>query len=540
MYPISQLGPDQPGADAATCRGRPVAGRTDPSQSAVVKSVVSRKENLINSTSDQLERIQRQRRELGDQFPRFALFFAACDGADHLRSLVDALSPALREVLAGAYAYLSPSAAHELATSPPAWDKVAVLRDLRNGGFEATYKIGLKHAIEQKFDYVIVAGRGDAFDPGALPPLLAAALFDQAGVAVGVTRPMGPTPHREARLGQTLNTLLHLTLSDHRAAHRLYATAVLRDIPFAEDADGPELETQLLIQSKILRQPIVEVPLPCDRAARPPWRWRERLRILQTTVGYRLHQLHLWRHGRWLVDFGEKYTFKSSPLGSHRQILDAIATGSRVLDLGCSQGLLAHELAKKGCHVVGVDQLPPERVKLPYERYVQANLDDPALALPFGREFDVVILADVIEHLVHREAVMELVRRHLVEEGRLIISTANIAIWFYRISLLLGRFEYSPRGILDETHVRLFTHSTFERLVRMAGFEIIGRRTTPLPFEIVFQTHAANPFIRFLDTTYHFLTRLWPALFAYQFILEARIARLETGEAPVWPPAKSR
>jgi 2-polyprenyl-3-methyl-5-hydroxy-6-metoxy-1,4-benzoquinol methylase len=183
--------------------------------------------------------------------------------------------------------------------------------------------------------------------------------------------------------------------------------------------------------------------------------------------------------------------------------------------------------------VVGTDRLPPKKVRLPYDRYHQVDLDDPALALPYEREFDVVILADVIEHLAHRAEALALVRRHLKEEGRLIVSTGNVAIWFYRLSLAIGRFEYVPRGILDETHVRLYTKATFERLVRQAGFEIVTRRTTPLPFEIVFQTHAKSLLIRTLDGVYHRLTRLWSAMLAYQFILEARIARLESGETKV-------
>jgi SAM-dependent methyltransferase len=189
--------------------------------------------------------------------------------------------------------------------------------------------------------------------------------------------------------------------------------------------------------------------------------------------------------------------------------------------------------------VVGVDRLPPAEVKLPYERYHQADLDA-ELVLPYDREFDVVILSNVIEHLARRERVMDVVRRHLREEGRLIVSTGNVAIWFYRVSLLLGRFEYGPRGILDQTHVRLFTLATFQRLLRQSGFEIVRRAFTPLPFELIFETRADSRFIRLLDRAYYALTRIWPAMFAYQFILEARIARLETGEAPVWPPRGSK
>ena len=40
---------------------------------------------------------------------------------------------------------------------------------------------------------------------------------------------------------------------------------------------------------------------------------------------------------------------------------------------------------------------------------------------------------------------------------------SKIALWFYRFSLLMGRFEYGPRGVLDETHVHLFAGAILAR-----------------------------------------------------------------------------
>lgn len=470
------------------------------------------------------------------------LFFAACPDAAALRRDVEAIPEAVRQLLAGAFVYFTPAQAARFGDQPdfpPAWPGLTVLRHVRETGYADNVKIGLQYALERRADYIIIAGRGDAFTPEAIPPLLEAALFHDAEVVVAVTSPAGSPDRRARRIDAALNFLLRTGLSDWGAGMRLFAAPVLRAAPFALNTRQEHFDTQLLIQAKILGRLPVEVKIPALREPRKRPSPGAALRAVGTALHYRLHQLHLMRHGRWLVDFGERYTFKHSPYGSHRCILDAVDAGRRVLDLGCSQGLLAAELAKKGCHAVGVDRLPPERVKLPYDRYLQADLDDPALRLPFGREFDEVIVADVIEHLVRRESILALVRRHLTEDGRLIISTGNIAVWFYRLSLLLGRFEYGPRGILDETHVRLYTLATFRRLIQQAGFEITRVRTTPLPFEIVFQTHADNPLVRLLDRFYHTLTRWWPTLFAYQFIIEARIARLETGEAPLWPERRN-
>jgi methionine biosynthesis protein MetW len=291
---------------------------------------------------------------------------------------------------------------------------------------------------------------------------------------------------------------------------------------------------QLVIQCRVLGVPITEVPVG------PLWReyptnaigLAEVLRACRCAVDYRLHQLHVLRLGQYFVDADVRYTLKRSSTGSHMQIVSAIEPGSSVLDLGCSQGLLAHPLREKGVRVTGVDIAKPGGATAELEAYYQRDLEQP-LTLPLGREFDYIVVSDVIEHLRNRTQLLRDVRRFLKEGGRLIISTPNIALWFYRLSLLVGRFEYGPRGVLDETHVHLFTRATFRREVEKAGFFVVNERVTALPFEIVFESTGRSRFVRSLNRLYHTAARLWPALFAYQHIIEAEITTLDpewTGE----------
>jgi len=201
-----------------------------------------------------------------------------------------------------------------------------------------------------------------------------------------------------------------------------------------------------------------------------------------------------------------------------------------VLDLGCSQGLLARPLAEKGVRVVGVDAGRAQGMAHELERYHRRDLEQP-LDLPEERVFDYVVIADVLEHLRNRQQLLRGARRYLREDGRLVASTPNIALWFYRLSLLVGRFEYGPRGVLDRTHVHLYTHATFAREVERAGYRIVRERVTALPFEVVFESTGRSRAVRALARSYHALARWWPKLFAYQFILEAEITTLD-GEAP--------
>jgi SAM-dependent methyltransferase len=208
------------------------------------------------------------------------------------------------------------------------------------------------------------------------------------------------------------------------------------------------------------------------------------------------------------------------------QIVAAIAPGSRVLDLGCSQGLLAKPLAEKGVELTGVDRDPPSGISPYLRRYFQCDLEQPQ-GLPLERDFDYVVIADVIEHLRERQQLLRVARRFLREGGRLLVSTPNIALWFYRLSLLVGRFEYGPRGVLDRTHVHLYTRDTFRREVQRAGFRIVREGVTALPFELVFESTGRSGTVRAIERFYHGLARLWPELFAYQLILEAEITILD-------------
>ncbi len=133
----------------------------------------------------------------------------------------------------------------------------------------------------------------------------------------------------------------------------------------------------------------------------------------------------------------------------------------------------------------------------------------------------------MIEHLRERTEVLRSVRRYLKEGGRLIISTPNVALWFYRLSLLIGRFEYGPRGVLDETHEHLYTRASFRRTIEKAGFHVLRERVTALPFEVVFESTGRSRLIRSVGRLYYGLACLWPGLFAYQHILEAEIITLD-------------
>lgn len=154
-------------------------------------------------------------------------------------------------------------------------------------------------------------------------------------------------------------------------------------------------------------------------------------------------------------------------------LFDLVPAGSAVLDIGCSSGNFGKELIKKKqCTVIGVDifeddlALAKKKLTKVYKRNIEAD-DISDLGM-----FDVIIMADVIEHLIDPVASLKKVRAQLKPGGRFVFSVPNMANIATRIELLAGRFEYTSYGILDETHLHYYDRIQFETVMRDAGFRV--------------------------------------------------------------------
>jgi hypothetical protein len=128
---------------------------------------------------------------------------------------------------------------------------------------------------------------------------------------------------------------------------------------------------------------------------------------------------------------------------------------------------------------------------------------------------------DVIEHLASPERFLDQLYESLSKnpEVELLISTANIGFIVPRLMHLLGQFNYGKRGILDLTHTRLFTFSSFRRCLEQAGFRIHEMQAVPAPFPLAF---GDNRFSRGLLALNSFLIRFSRGLFAYQMFVRAK------------------
>jgi SAM-dependent methyltransferase len=137
---------------------------------------------------------------------------------------------------------------------------------------------------------------------------------------------------------------------------------------------------------------------------------------------------------------------------------------SRVLDVGCGPPLkLAELIGDLTTHVQLIDQ--PNTADLaasimPEARFAQADLE--TIDLDLGCRFDIVICADVIEHLLDPDPCIGFIRRHLKPSGRLFISTPERDV-------LQGRgCMHSPHPM----HVREWNRREFAQLLESRCFAV--------------------------------------------------------------------
>lgn len=172
---------------------------------------------------------------------------------------------------------------------------------------------------------------------------------------------------------------------------------------------------------------------------------------------------------------------------SHAQIVDLVGHNKRVLDVGCASGYLAAVLKDHGCVVDGAEMDPAAAAEaaVHLERVVVGDLEAMDLSKEFdGQLYDTIVFGDVLEHLRDPLPTLRQSRGLLTRGGAVVVSVPNIAHGAIRLSLLRGDFTYRELGLLDNTHVRFFTRSNLEHLMRQAGFVMVdSRRTTAGIFE---------------------------------------------------------
>jgi SAM-dependent methyltransferase len=406
--------------------------------------------------------------------------------------------------------------------------KTHVLRHTKNLGYGGNQKAAYALAIEHGLDIVVMLHADGQYAPECLPDMVApfetsncAAVFGSRMMERGAARRGGMPLYKllgNRVLTRFENRVLGTNLSEFHSGYRAYRTDILRKIPFEANSDGFDFDTQIITQVLHAGGRIVEIPIPTY--------YGDEICYVNGVKYARDVVLDILEYHMAVRGFGtcewvpnpDEYAFKEHDGSSHAVFLDMVSTlpPSRILDLGCSGGLLAEKLRAGGHHVVGVDHVEVPGVRDRVDRLVVANLQR-GIPPDAGQGYDLVIAGDVIEHLPRPMDLLRDIARVLRPGGQVLLSVPNFSHWYPRIRVALGAFGYDRRGILDDTHLRFFTRRSLRRLIRATGFDVLTETATGLPIDaVVADGGGLSSFIRGVDKLF---VRTRPTLFAYQYIL---------------------
>jgi len=405
--------------------------------------------------------------------------------------------------------------------------RTTVIRHTKNLGYGGNQKAAYALAIEHGLDIVVLLHADGQYAPESLPDIVApfdtsdcAAVFGSRMMHSGAAK-MGGMPLYK-RLGNRIltrfeNRVLSTELTEFHSGYRAYRTSILKAIPFEANSDGFDFDTQIIAQVVHAGGTIAEVAIPTYYGDEICYvnGLKYAKDVVRDVLEYRL-AVQGFGTSEW-VPTPDEYAFKEGDGSSHSVILNMLRTlpPSRVLDLGCSAGLLAEQIRTAGHTVVGVDALELPGVRSRTDAFFVADLEKP-LEPEIGTGFDVVIAGDIIEHLAKPGDALREMRRVLRPGGQLILSVPNFGHWYPRFRVTFGLFGYDRRGVLDNTHLRFFTRATLRRAVRRAGFDVLEEAATGLPLGTIGASGGIGALLRRIDDG---LVRVRPTLFGYQNVL---------------------
>ncbi|MDF2378545.1 MAG: bifunctional glycosyltransferase/class I SAM-dependent methyltransferase [Verrucomicrobiales bacterium] len=442
----------------------------------------------------------------------------------------------------------SGDATYELAlglkSTLPHADKIEVFKHPKNLGYGGNQKAGYQHLISEGFDVAILLHGDGQYAPEFLAELYHPLVTGEADAVFG-SRMMGDHggPFRGGMplykylgnriLSSIANLTLRMNLTEFHSGYRAYNLHALKNIVMENMTDDFHFDTEIIVKLHHLNYRITERAIPtyygneicrvnglkyAKNVTRSLRRYQQTVRGDRSFPEYQEFQPH--------------YSLKESEGSSHVVVKRMIGSGKVVLDIGCGEGSFAAQLREQGNTVSGIDVLasPAHRDKM--EQYYQVDLDqglDSCLTEIQGFRYDIILLMDVLEHLRNPSQLL-LQLRSVADPGTLILcSVPNVANITVRLSLLFGRFTYSEKGILDKTHLRFWTGSSFRRFVEENGLSVRRKTSSIIPMELVLGLPHQNVVCRVLNFSLRVATRLMPGLFGYQTILICSLSNNSSG-----------
>lgn len=180
---------------------------------------------------------------------------------------------------------------------------------------------------------------------------------------------------------------------------------------------------------------------------------------------------------------------KNNPMLPLNIMRQHIAENSKVLDVGCACGDFGVLLKKdKNVELYGLEY-NASSVKIAmdtgaYKEVHRFDLDHiTSDDFPqYHNQFDFIVCGDVLEHLRDPLFTLTILKTYLKPTGCILASIPNVAHMTIKASLLTNDFIYTPYGLLDKTHIHLFTYKSIAKdmasinlKIEACDFTLVGK-----------------------------------------------------------------
>lgn len=198
-------------------------------------------------------------------------------------------------------------------------------------------------------------------------------------------------------------------------------------------------------------------------------------------------------------------------------ILEGLNPRERIADIGSFTGRLALEYKRAGvrrieCFDASASALDRARAR-GFDAHLWRAGEEPCPAA--AATFDVIVAADIIEHILNTDGFISELVRIVRRGGYLIVSTPNLAFWLSRIRLLVGKVPWSYPAtsgtvwkdpMIDANHIRIHTVSEWSHFFTASG--LLLERIEPYSLLPAIEGGFSVRARRFLDA----LLGRWPGL----------------------------
>jgi O-antigen biosynthesis protein len=170
-----------------------------------------------------------------------------------------------------------------------------------------------------------------------------------------------------------------------------------------------------------------------------------------------------------------------------------ITPNANVLEFGSATGYNTRYMAEKlNCTVTCIERSTEmAEMGMKYaEKMIVADVETYAWEKELTEKYDLIVFADILEHLSNPANIIKRVLPFLKEDGYIITSIPNIAHNSILMELRNGTFKYNETGLLDNTHIHFFTRKDIDDMFEENNLYCVAEENKKIrPCDTEFHTY---------------------------------------------------